>query len=375
VERVQDADGGERWHLDFDRPRSIGRLHAFHGNVGVLVRAHTYILAHGGDGLARISRAAILSANYLKARVKGAFPFAHDRPCMHEFVLTLKTLREHKLHAWDVAKRLMDFGVHPPTVGFPINVPEALMIETPESEPVEVLDHFAEALHTIAREARKTPERVATAPHTTRLKRLDEARAVRQPDLGWRPPDPAQTAAAADSGDATQSVGIGGGAGSGPASDGVATAFTDGACSGNPGPGGYGAVLRDGGRERELKGYAPATTNNRMELLGAIRALEALPGPRRVALTTDSKYVRDGITRWITAWKANGWRTAAKKPVANRDLWQQLDAAAARHKVDWHWVEGHSGHPENERADRLARDAIREGRAGRLSADPLGEGK
>jgi ribonuclease HI len=162
--------------------------------------------------------------------------------------------------------------------------------------------------------------------------------------------------------------GIGGGSG-------AIEVFTDGACSGNPGPGGYGAVLRHGGREREIKGFSAATTNNRMELLAAIRALEALKGPRTVAVTTDSKYVRDGITRWIATWKRNGWRTAGRKPVANRDLWQRLDDLAGRHKVAWHWVEGHAGHPENERADRLARDAIRDGRAGRMDADPLGASK
>jgi glycine dehydrogenase subunit 2 len=370
--------GSAGYYLDTHRPESIGRLHAFHGNVGVLVRAYAYILALGGDGLARTSRAAILSANYLKARIGGAFPLAHDRPCMHEFVLTLKGLREHKLHAWDVAKRLMDYGVHPPTVGFPINVPEALMIETPETEPVDVLDAFAEALKSIAREAREDPEKVSGAPHTTRLRRLDEARAVRQPDLGWRPR--AAPAAAASAPEA-EMKGVGGGSGAAPAADGPVEAFTDGACSGNPGPGGYGVILRHGARERELKGFAAATTNNRMELLAAIRALEALrgggsgDGPRTVAVTTDSKYVRDGITRWITNWKRNGWRTAGKKPVANRDLWQRLDDLASRHQVAWHWVEGHMGHPENERADRLARDAIRDGRAGRLASDPMGVGE
>lgn len=151
-------------------------------------------------------------------------------------------------------------------------------------------------------------------------------------------------------------------------------AFTDGACSGNPGPGGYGVVLRHGGREREIKGFSTATTNNRMELLAAIRALEALKGPRTVEVTTDSKYVRDGITKWIATWKRNGWRTAGKKPVANQDLWRRLDDLAGRHKVAWHWVEGHAGHPENEHADRLARDAIRAGRAGRMDPDPLGAG-
>jgi ribonuclease HI len=154
--------------------------------------------------------------------------------------------------------------------------------------------------------------------------------------------------------------------------DGAVEVFTDGACSGNPGPGGWGALLRAGALEKELSGYSPATTNNRMELLGAIRALEALRGTRRVDLTTDSKYVRDGITRWIVNWKRNGWKTAARKPVANRDLWQRLDDLAGRHHVRWHWVEGHAGHPENERVDRLARAAITAGAKGRLRPDPLG---
>ena len=131
-------------------------------------------------------------------------------------------------------------------------------------------------------------------------------------------------------------------------------AFTDGACSGNPGPGGWGAVLQFGDHERELHGGAEDTTNNRMELTAAIEALKALSEPCRVSLTTDSTYVRDGITQWLTNWKRNGWRTAAKKPVKNQDLWQALDREAARHEVDWRWVKGHSGHPENERADRLA---------------------
>jgi len=132
------------------------------------------------------------------------------------------------------------------------------------------------------------------------------------------------------------------------------SAFTDGACSGNPGPGGWGAVLQFGDHERELHGGAEDTTNNRMELTAAIEALRALSEPCRVSLTTDSTYVKDGITQWLTNWKRNGWRTAAKKPVKNQDLWQALDREAARHEVDWRWVKGHSGHPENERADRLA---------------------
>ncbi len=134
--------------------------------------------------------------------------------------------------------------------------------------------------------------------------------------------------------------------------------FTDGACSGNPGPGGWGALLRYGGHERELSGGEPATTNNRMELMAAIAALESLKRPCIVQLTTDSNYVRDGVTKWIHGWKRNGWRTADKKPVKNIELWQRLDAARAPHDVQWHWVKGHSGHPENERADQLARDAI-----------------
>lgn len=134
--------------------------------------------------------------------------------------------------------------------------------------------------------------------------------------------------------------------------------FTDGACSGNPGPGGWGALLRFGDTERELCGGEAATTNNRMELLAAIRAIEVLKRPSRVRLHTDSTYLRDGITRWIGGWKANGWKTAAKKPVKNVDLWQRLDAAAARHEIEWLWVKGHAGHPDNERADGLARRGL-----------------
>jgi ribonuclease HI len=134
--------------------------------------------------------------------------------------------------------------------------------------------------------------------------------------------------------------------------------FTDGACSGNPGPGGWGAILRYGEVERELSGGDPATTNNRMELMAAIAALEALKRGCRVRLYTDSQYVRDGITRWVHAWKARNWRTADKKAVKNVDLWQRLEQAADAHDVEWIWVRGHAGHPENERADLLARAAI-----------------
>ncbi len=130
--------------------------------------------------------------------------------------------------------------------------------------------------------------------------------------------------------------------------------FTDGACLGNPGPGGWGVLMRWRGHEKELHGGEPETTNNRMELMAAIKALEALKPGSRAGLTTDSKYVMQGITEWIAGWKKNGWRTAAKKPVKNKDLWQRLDKALNGHDVDWHWVKGHTGHPENERADELA---------------------
>ncbi len=138
---------------------------------------------------------------------------------------------------------------------------------------------------------------------------------------------------------------------------------TDGACSGNPGPGGWGAILQWGGHTRELKGGEAHTTNNRMELMAAIVALETLKRPCDVEVHTDSQYLRQGITGWIHGWKRNGWRTADKKPVKNADLWQRLDAAVDRHTVHWHWVRGHSGHDLNERADELAREAIAEIRA------------
>ena len=150
-------------------------------------------------------------------------------------------------------------------------------------------------------------------------------------------------------------------------------AYTDGACSGNPGPGGWGALLRamDGDRvvkERELKGGVAETTNNRMELLAAIHALEALERPSTITVVTDSAYVKNGITGWMFGWKKNGWKTASKKPVKNAELWQRLDEAQARHRVTWEWVKGHAGHPENERADELAR-------AGMKPFKPKGNGK
>ncbi|MFT4084957.1 MAG: ribonuclease HI [Nocardioides sp.] len=145
-----------------------------------------------------------------------------------------------------------------------------------------------------------------------------------------------------------------------PANGDLVTIYTDGACLGNPGPGGWGAVLRYGSHELEMYGGEAATTNNRMELMAAIAALEKLTRPSRVALFTDSSYVRNGILSWVATWKANGWRTSAKKPVKNEDLWRRLDAAADRHRVEWHWVKGHAGDPGNERADALAGQGARE---------------
>ncbi len=138
----------------------------------------------------------------------------------------------------------------------------------------------------------------------------------------------------------------------------LVTIHTDGACSGNPGPGGWGAVLEYGGHEKELSGAEAETTNNRMELMAAIQALEALKRSSRVRLVTDSVYVKDGVTKWIHGWKKNGWKTAAKKPVKNEDLWRRLDQAVQRHDISWEWIKGHAGHAQNERADALARAAI-----------------
>ena len=135
--------------------------------------------------------------------------------------------------------------------------------------------------------------------------------------------------------------------------------FTDGACKGNPGPGGWGALIRQGSREKELSGGERLTTNNRMEMMAAIRALEALKRPCRVTLHTDSRYMMDGITKWVKGWLRNGWKTADKKPVKNADLWQELIAATGPHHIEWRWVKGHAGHVENERVDQLASDAAR----------------
>jgi len=134
--------------------------------------------------------------------------------------------------------------------------------------------------------------------------------------------------------------------------------YTDGACSGNPGPGGWGALMRFNGHEKEMCGGENDTTNNRMEMMAVIKALEALTKPSQVKIYTDSKYVMDGITKWIDGWKARGWKTAAKKPVKNKDLWQEIDQAVNKHSVEFEWVKGHAGHPDNERADELARAGI-----------------
>jgi ribonuclease HI len=134
--------------------------------------------------------------------------------------------------------------------------------------------------------------------------------------------------------------------------------FTDGACKGNPGPGGWGTLLRFNGTEKELCGGEASTTNNRMELMAVIQALEALKRPCRARITTDSQYVKRGVNEWMVRWKRNGWLTSARKPVKNRDLWERLDQAVSRHELEWHWVKGHAGHPENERADQLANRGI-----------------
>jgi ribonuclease HI len=150
----------------------------------------------------------------------------------------------------------------------------------------------------------------------------------------------------------------------------VVEIFTDGACSGNPGPGGWGAILRYKGHEKEFSGAEPHTTNNRMEMMAAIAALEALTRPSTARIHTDSQYLHDGITRYFKQWQARGWKTADKKPVKNLDLWQRLAAALERHKVEWRWVRGHSGHPENERADKLARDQVSGIRKQMKESDP-----
>jgi glycine dehydrogenase subunit 2 len=177
----------ERFLLNYDLPQSIGKVRTFYGNFGMLVRAFTYIRSMGADGLTQVSRDAVLSANYLRARLRDVYEEAYPGPNMHECVLSARRQRRAGVRTLDVAKRLMDYGFHPPTVYFPLIVDEALMIEPTETENKDTLDAFIAAMRTIAREAEGSPELVKTAPHTTPVGRLDEARAARSPDLRWRP--------------------------------------------------------------------------------------------------------------------------------------------------------------------------------------------
>jgi glycine dehydrogenase subunit 2 len=191
---LREPDGTFRLERSGERPTSIGRMRSFVGSAGVLVRAYAYIRAHGADGLREVSDDAVLAANYLKRRLAGVYDIPYDRPCKHEFVASSTTLkRETGVRTLDVAKRLIDHGFHPPTVYFPLIVDEAMLIEPTETESVETLDAFADALVAIAAEARDTPEVVHDAPHTTPVRRLDEAAAARQPNLRWRPMTGAQT--------------------------------------------------------------------------------------------------------------------------------------------------------------------------------------
>jgi glycine dehydrogenase subunit 2 len=179
------VESGGRLALSEDRPRSIGRVHSFNGNFGILVRALAYILSLGPDGIRRTSRAAILNANWLMRRLSRTYELPHPAHCMHEFVLSGRRLRKHGVKTLDVAKRLLDFGVHAPTVYFPLIVEEALMIEPTETETLDRLEHFAEAMEQIVREAGSDAERLTAAPHTTPVRRLDEARAARDLVLRW----------------------------------------------------------------------------------------------------------------------------------------------------------------------------------------------
>jgi len=185
---VREADGTYRLEAPGERPASIGRLRAYQGNVGVLVRAYTYIRAHGGSGLTQVSEDAVLAANYLRKRVGEAYELPYPGPCKHEFVATAKPLHQATgVRTLDVAKRLIDYGYHPPTIYFPLIVEECLLIEPTETESVETLDAFADALLAIAREAVETPQELHDAPTTAPVRRLDEATAARHPELRWRP--------------------------------------------------------------------------------------------------------------------------------------------------------------------------------------------
>ena len=177
-----------RYYLDYDRPDSIGRVHGFYGNAAVVLRAYAYILSLGADGLKAVSENAVLNANYLLCRIKTAYEVPYDGRCMHEFVASAAKQKERGVKALDIAKRLIDFGFHPPTIYFPLIVPEALMIEPTETESIETLDAFADAMLAIAREAETEPETVRCAPHDAPIRRLDEAEAARHPQLRWTPP-------------------------------------------------------------------------------------------------------------------------------------------------------------------------------------------
>ncbi len=176
---------GDRYFLDHNRPQSIGRLHAFYGNFGILVRAYTYLRRLGAEGLADVSRHAIINANYVRARLAGAFHVAYDRACMHECIFSAKRQRAKGVHAWDIAKRLIDYGFYPPTINFPLVVEDAIMVEPPESESRQTLDAFCDAMLAIARECNEQPEIVLGAPHTTPRSRLDEVLAARKPVVRW----------------------------------------------------------------------------------------------------------------------------------------------------------------------------------------------
>jgi glycine dehydrogenase subunit 2 len=191
---LRSDDGRFRLERPGDRPTSIGRLRSFIGNTGVLVRAYAYIRAHGAEGLAEVSDDAVLAANYLKSRLAGTFDLPYERACKHEFVASASSIKARTgVRTLDIAKRLIDHGFHPPTIYFPLIVDEGMLIEPTETESLETLDAFADALIAIAAEAEQDPERVRTAPHTAPVKRLDEATAARQPNLRWRPMAGAET--------------------------------------------------------------------------------------------------------------------------------------------------------------------------------------
>jgi glycine dehydrogenase subunit 2 len=191
---LREPDGRFRLEVTGERPSSIGRVRAFAGNTGVLVRAYTYILAHGGPGLREVSDDAVLAANYLKARVAEVLDVPFSRPCMHEFVASSATLKaETGIRTLDVAKRLIDYGFHPPTIYFPLTVEEALLIEPTETESLETLDAFVEALRCIVEEAHTDPDLLHSAPHSSPVRRLDETTAARQPNLRWRAMTGSQT--------------------------------------------------------------------------------------------------------------------------------------------------------------------------------------